>query len=105
MRKIEKHQNANHVYLEEGGRILELAQHAVILYEKQEMVEKRRLLNFVFSNSSWKDGRLTPVYRKPFDLLAVTNTECQKQKATSQSENGLFDFWLPGTDSNRRQGG
>jgi site-specific DNA recombinase len=65
LRKIEKHQNANHAYLEGGGRILEQAQHAVILYEKQEMVEKRRLLNFVSSNSSWKDGRLTPVYRKP----------------------------------------
>ena len=105
LRKIEKHQNANHAYLEEGGRILELAQHAVILYEKQEMVEKRRLLNFVFSNSSWKDGRLTPVYRKPFDLLAVTNLAYQREKALFPTKEGLFDIWLPGTDSNRRQGG
>jgi len=105
LRKIEKHQNANHAYLDEGGRILELAQHAVILYEKQEMVEKRRLLNFVFSNSSWKDGRLTPVYRKPFDLLAVTNLAYQREKARFPTKEGLFDIWLPGTDSNRRQGG
>jgi len=105
LRKIEKHQNANHAYLEEGARILELAQHAVILYEKQDMPEKRRLLNFVLSNSSWKDGRLTPGYRKPFDLLAVTNIAYQKEKALSSAKDGLFDIWLPGTDSNRRPSG
>lgn len=95
LRRIEKHQGANQTYLEEGCRILELSQHAVILYEKQNSHEKRRLLNFVLSNSIWKDGKLIPNYRKPFDLLAVTNLEYQKQKATLQSENGLFDFWLP----------
>ena len=105
LRKIEKHQNANHAYLEEGGRILELAQHAVILYDKQEMDEKRRLLNFVFSNSSWRDGRLTPVYRKPFDLLAVTNLAYRREKALFPMKEGLFDIWLPGTDSNLRSNG
>lgn len=70
LRKIEQHQGANRSYFEEGTRLLELAQKVVILYEKQEMQEKRRLLNFVFSNSTWKDGKLTPAYRKPFDLLA-----------------------------------
>ena len=105
LRKIEKHQNANTAYLEEGTRILELAQHAVTLYEKQDMPEKRRLLNFVLSNSSWKDGRLIPGYRKPFDLLAVTNLAYQKEKAFSPTKDGLFDIWLPGTDSNRRPSG
>ncbi|MFZ5452535.1 MAG: zinc ribbon domain-containing protein [Thermodesulfobacteriota bacterium] len=105
LRKIEKHQNANTAYLEEGTRILELAQHAVILYEKQDMPKKRRLLNFVLSISTWKDGRLTPGYRKPFDLLAVTNLAYQKKKALSPAKDGLFDIWLPGTDSNRRPSG
>jgi site-specific DNA recombinase len=65
--KIEKHQNADQAYLDEGIRLLELAQRAAILYEKQDMSEKRRLLNFVCSNSIWKDGKLIPNYRKPFD--------------------------------------
>jgi hypothetical protein len=60
------------------------------------MSEKRRLLNFVLSNSSWKDGRLIPGYRKPFDLLAVTNLAYQKEKALSPAKDGLFDIWLPG---------
>ena len=105
LRKIEQHQSANRFYLEEGTRFLELAQKAVTLYEKQEMEEKRRLLNFVFSNSTWKDGKLKPVYRKPFDLLALTNTAYQKEKAVSSKKDGLFEIWLPGQDSNLQPSG
>jgi hypothetical protein len=105
LRKIEQHQGANRSYLEEGARLLELAQQAVTLYEKQEMQEKRRLLNFVFSNSTWKDGKLIPAYRKPFDLLALTNTAYQKEKAVSSKKDGLFEIWLPGQDSNLQPSG
>jgi hypothetical protein len=51
--------------------------------EKQKMEEKRRLLNFVFSNSIWKEDKLSPVYRKPFDFFAVTNASYQKERAAS----------------------
>lgn len=102
LRRIEKHQGANQTYLEEGVRISELSQHAVILYEKQNSHEKRRL-DLVLSNSIRKDWTLIPNYRKPFDLPAVTNTEYQKQKATSSSENGLFDFRLPFVNSFRNE--
>lgn len=95
LRKIEKHQGANWAYVDEGIRLLELAQRAAILYEKQDMLEKRRLLNFVCSNSIWKDGKLIPNYRKPFDLLAVTNTEYQKQKAISSSETAFLILLAP----------
>lgn len=59
MRKIANHQGANRAYLDEGVKLLELAQRAVILYEKQTEHEKRRIINFVCSNSIWKDGRLS----------------------------------------------
>ena len=95
LHKMEKHQDANKSNLEDGVQILELAQKAVILYEKQEMKEKRSLLNFVFSNSTWKDGKFIPAYRKPFDLLAITNTAYQKEKAVSSKKDGLFEIWLP----------
>jgi hypothetical protein len=67
----------------------------VKLYESQEMNEKRRLIDFVCSNSVWKDGRLIPNYRKPFDLLSVTNEAYQKKKAAFTSKDSLFDIWLP----------
>lgn len=96
LRKIEKHQNANRSYLDEGVRLLELVQRAVVLYEKQEMREKRRLLDFVCSNSTWKDGRLTPNYRKPFDVIAVTNRTYKMEKAAFPKKDGLLEIWLPG---------
>jgi site-specific DNA recombinase len=58
--KIEKHQNANSSYSEEGIQLLELAQKAASLYEKQEMKEKRRILDVLFSNCLWKDWRSRP---------------------------------------------
>jgi hypothetical protein len=60
--------------------LLDLAQKAVFLYEKQEMKEKRKLLDFVCSNSTWKDGRLIPQYRKPFDLLLLRIGPTNKQR-------------------------
>ena len=102
LRKIEQHQNANCSYLEEGVRLLELSQKAAILYETQEMKEKRRILDFVFSNCLWKDGALILNYRKPFDLLALTNVAHQEKKATSRAKSGLSEIWLPGRDSNPR---
>jgi site-specific DNA recombinase len=105
LQKIEQHHLAHETYVEEGVRLLELAQKAVFLYEKQEMSEKRRLLDFVCSNSTWKDGKLIPQYRKPFDLLSVTNRSYQQTKATSPEESGLRPNWLPGPDSNQRPSG
>jgi hypothetical protein len=67
---IREHQYANQTYLDEGIRLLELAQRAGALFRKQFPAEKRRLLGFVLSNCTWKDDRLTAAYRQPFDLLA-----------------------------------
>ncbi len=72
LREIERHQNADQSYLEEGLRILELARNAQRLFEAQEPRQKRRLINFVVSNCSWKGGELTVSLRQPFDLLAET---------------------------------
>ena len=60
LRHIEQHQQANQTYLDEGVHLLELAQKAVVLYEKQDMQEKRRLLDFVCSNSQWKRREVDP---------------------------------------------
>ena len=42
--------------------------------------EKRKLLNFVCSNSTWKDQTLTATFRQPFDVLALTNTTWQRKR-------------------------
>lgn len=100
LKKIENHQGANRTYFNEGIKLLELAQRAVILYEKQDMQEKRRIINFVCSNSIWQDGTLVPNYRQPFDLLAEMNLDYQKEKAQFPEKSGCGYDWLGDRDSN-----
>jgi len=39
-----------------------------------------------------------------FDLLALTNTAYQKEKATSSKKDGLSEIWLPRRDETGRWG-
>lgn len=102
---VERLGNADRSYQDEGVRIFELAQKAAGLYVRQEMAEKRRLLQIVFSNSTWRDGTLTPEYRKPFDSIAVTNAAYQQKKTADFTSGDLSEIWLPGPDSNQQPSG
>ncbi|TLN01640.1 hypothetical protein FDZ73_15035 [bacterium] len=103
--KIDQHQRASKDYLDNGIKLLELAQHAVIIHKNSSAEEKRRILKIVHSNSFWRDGELTANYQKPFDLLAVTNKSYKRKKATFPEKSDLRDNWLPSADSNHGQGG
>ena len=104
-REIERHRNADRTYLDEGVAQLELAKDAQRLFAKQDAREKRRLLDFVLSNCQWYDGRLTATFRQPFDLLSKTIAASKSEEVPD----GFFvpnsEKWLPGQDSNLRQGG
>jgi site-specific DNA recombinase len=102
VRVIEEHQGANESYLDEGVNLLELAKRAHILFKKQEPREKRRLLDFVVSNCTWKNGELLATYRQPFDLLASTARADREFVAAGTPSEGRFENWLPGQDSNLR---
>ncbi len=95
MRDIQTHQNANRSYIEEGVQLLELAHNAHVLFESQPPAEKRKLLDFVLSNCSWKDGELTVKYRQPFDVLAVAVPKDQQQVGGKTGKKGKTENWLP----------
>ena len=95
LREIDRHQAANKSYMDEGVRLLELARNAQRLFERQEPREKRRLLNFLVSNCSWKSGELIATLRQPFDLLAETTLALEKGKAAGGIANGLFSDLAP----------
>jgi site-specific DNA recombinase len=105
LREIEQHQNASKSCMVEGVRLLELARDARVLFESRRAREKRRLLNFLVSNCSWKAGELTVTLRQPFDLLAKTTVTLEKEKAAGTITNGRSQIWLPGPDSNQRPSG
>ena len=85
-----------------GKRILELAQKAASLYSGQISSEKRKLLLNVYSNSTLAGGTVTPNFKQPFNMIAITNDEYQQKKATSGKESDLLDIWRPRDDSNVR---
>ena len=93
-RLIEQHQTANESYMDEGVKVLELARNARRLFDKQEPREKRRLLNFLVSNCSWRDRRLTATLRQPFDLLAETATLAANVRAANGSDLAKTEIWL-----------
>ena len=80
--------------MEAGIRILELSRNMHRLFAKQPADEKRRSLDFVVSNCSWKGGKLTPEFRQPFDMLAVATNQSQASGSASGGENGPNENWL-----------
>src|SRR6185295_364841 len=59
---------------------LELSKKADFLYKHRDSSEKRKLINFVCSNSVWKDHTLAATLLQSFDLLAITNTSWQRER-------------------------
>ena len=104
-REIARHLDADKSYLTEGIALLDLARNAQRLFAKQEPREKRRLLKFLLSNCTWKDGDLTATFRQPFDLLAENVVDRRIDDAQSAKPTSVFENWLPGPDSNQRPSG
>jgi site-specific DNA recombinase len=99
-REIDWHQSAHKSYMGEGIQILELAQNAQKLFERQQPRQKRRLLNFVLSNCTWEDGEVVATFRQPFDLLAETTANAMRSAADNRVNSAKSEIWLPLMDSN-----
>ena len=82
------------LYIEDGVKLLDLAQRAPVLFERQPPAEKRRLLNFLLSNCSWKDGTLRAEFRQPFDMLAVAAQAAGGGNASGGAAEAVSKKWL-----------
>ena len=102
---IRRHQEADQSHMVEGARIFELAASAHELFAKQTPHEKRRLLDFLLSNCTWKHGQLSAEYRQPFDILAVAATEHRSRKAAGSLPDDLSEIWLLRQDLNLQPSG
>jgi site-specific DNA recombinase len=100
-REIERRQNADKSYLDEGVALLDLARNAQRLFAKQEPREKRRLLNFVLSNCTWEDGEVVATFRQPFDMLAETVMSAARIGANDTPKSSKNEIWLGDLDSNQ----
>ena len=68
---------------------------------KQSGSEKRRLPDFVRSNSTWGNGELRVKFRQPFDLIALGTTELKQKKAAGVGSDDLDQFQYTSLDSNQ----
>jgi hypothetical protein len=62
----------NQENLEDGIRLLELAQRAHSLYVASNYEDKREILNLVLSNFSFDGVTVSPTWASPFDTLCST---------------------------------
>src|SRR4051794_36719438 len=99
-REIDRHQNADKSYKDEGVALLNLARNTQRLFAKQESREKRRLLNFVLSNCTWEDGEVVATFRKPFDILAETAIAASRIEPGEKAKSAKSEIWLGRQDSN-----
>jgi site-specific DNA recombinase len=68
--QMERVQTAGENQMALGLQILEFAKDAYPLFSRMIPSEQAKLLKIVFSKCCLKDGKLTPTYKKPFDVLA-----------------------------------
>jgi site-specific DNA recombinase len=100
-REIERRQNADKSYLDQGVALLDLARNAQGLFAKQEPRERRRPLNFVLSNCTWQYGEVVAVFRQPFDMLVQTTIAAARADTGENVESAESEIWLGDLDSNQ----
>jgi hypothetical protein len=93
-REIERRQNADKSYKDEGIALLDLARNAQRLFAAQEPREKRRLLNFLLSNCTWEDGEAVSTFREPFDMLAETAADSNRLESGVTLKTAKTEIWL-----------
>ena len=98
---IDRHEEAEQSYMDEGVLILELARNAQALFERQPARQKRRLLNFVLSNCSWENGEVVAAFRQPCDLLAETTAIAARSSIDKDDNYSKNEIWLGNLDSNQ----
>ncbi len=101
-RDLARHQEASSDYMDEGVALLTLARKAHRLFEGSNGMEKRRLLNFVLSNCTWKHGELTADYRQPFDMLVKVIDDTDPSQGSGNAGTPLNENWSGREDSNLR---
>lgn len=100
LRDIQRHQSADQHYLEESISILEMARGARRMFDNEEPMEKRRLLNFVVSNLIWMDGELNATLRETFEFIAEMARYTSSAGGNSGRDFAGHSSWLGWPDSN-----
>lgn len=99
--KLEALQRTDKEYFENVSLILELAKQAHSSFLRQNLDRKRKLLNLVCSNFSYKGGKLVIELNQPFQLILEANKQQSGEiidisRDTAYKTVSLDKKWLPG---------
>lgn len=83
---------ANEKQMALGLLILEFAKNASPLFSQVSSQEQAKLLRIVLSKCELKDGKLSPTYNKPFDILAEGSQNERKYPLLEAYRNALFEI-------------
>ena len=87
MIKLEALHHADKKYYDEGVRIIETLKHAYELYIRQSSTEKRKMLNYLLSNCTLENKKVSYDYNLPFSYF-VNFASCRKKYACRDSNAG-----------------
>jgi site-specific DNA recombinase len=95
LQEIRRHQSAEESYMEEGTLLLTVAREAQQMFDKRDAEAKRRLLNFVVSNSILQNGELTANFRQPFNLIAeISSSDPDGDDDGGGNPHGRLVWWV-----------
>ena len=69
LKRIERHQEADENYIEQGIRLLELAQNAGELSRSRSQADLKVLLDFIMPDSVLEAGTVIPTFKPPFGII------------------------------------
>jgi hypothetical protein len=73
------------------------------MFKTQPPEDRQKLLNFVVSNSTWKDGKLAIFFRQPFDLISENAAKTRTGDSNPDNSRTIkadFGNWRTGRDLN-----
>jgi site-specific DNA recombinase len=80
--------------------VFELARIASDRLSSLTDAKKCELLHKVVLNATWRDGRLSVLFKQPFDILAEAAAVWRTEKVAGLSSDDLFRIWYRGRDLN-----
>lgn len=97
--RIERHEQANVNYIEQGVALLDLATNAHSLW-KRGQAERTELIRFVMPDSTLERDKIIPTFKPPFDIIWRLAQEAREAARGAYKAEEACTVLLPGVDSN-----
>jgi len=78
LKLIKEHQQANENYLNEGIKLIELANNSYEYFKSKDKIERAILIKMIMKGSKLVDGKIEPIFSPPFDIIYQMSKESQK---------------------------